>query len=102
MTSDLACATRLHLQVLRSVLMLTAQPLLIPLANGLARVFTCSPQSTWLVTGLACYGPAHTILMFVGGMLLLALWAAVFLGEWAPSGARELTLRPSIKKHLRP
>jgi hypothetical protein len=76
-------------QVLRLILVLTSGPLFLPLCNGLARVFTCAPNTDWLHTTLPCYGPAHSALVIGGGALLLALWALVFAG--APIG-----IRPSV------
>jgi hypothetical protein len=71
-------------QVLRLILVLTSGPLFLPLCNGLARVFTCAPNTDWLHTTLPCYGPAHSALVIGGGALLVALWALVFAG--APMG----------------
>ncbi len=68
------------LQVFRLALVLTTQPLLLPLANGLARVYTCSAGDSWLHSELPCYGIVHSALTVVGSGMLFALWLVAFVG----------------------
>jgi hypothetical protein len=75
------CSVCVHLlQVFRLALVLTTQPLLLPLANGLARVYTCSAGDSWLHSELPCYGIVHSVLTVVGSGMLFALWLVAFVG----------------------
>ena len=68
---------------------LTMHPLQIPLFNGLARVFACKSGSTWVDTGVACFGASHLAVVVVGTLMLLAAWVFTFIGGWLPISLQE-------------
>ena len=64
---------------------MSTQALLLPVLNGLARVFACTRGSTWLTTSIACYGDLHIVLLVCGSTLLAMFWVFAFVGEWGGS-----------------
>jgi hypothetical protein len=64
--------------------------LLLPLLNSLARAFDCPQGSTWLSTGMTCFGTTHLVVLSCTAVIFLFFSVAVVGG--APS-------QPAVRRY---
>ena len=70
-------------QALRLGAFVTFNLAFVPLVVSLCRVYTCSTGSTWLNTGLVCFGDVHIILTVVVTVVLTVFSSTALMGKRA-------------------